>query len=315
MAGISTPAYRVLARRFGAAVVYSEMVSSNGIVYNSGNTHAMLSFTEAERPIGIQLFGANPDIMHRATLQVAEYKPDIIDLNFGCPVKKVVTKNGGAAVLKDLGLTKALIEATVDAFNGPVTIKLRSGWDEETKNFLKAGEIAQNAGARAVTLHARTRSKGFSGKADWNDIALLKSSLSIPVIGNGDVISGAEARRMLDETGCDAVMIGRAAMGNPWIFREINTFLDHGALLPPPTIDEKIDVILEHARILLDTYEEKGAMLKMRGIQMRYTRGWPGASELRKKLTKISTLTELEDILNRYRSHTNTDIRHAAEPS
>jgi nifR3 family TIM-barrel protein len=302
MAGISTPPYRLFARRFGAAVVYTEMVSSHGLVYKSKKTKDLLDFSEIERPLGIQLFGADPEIMNRAAGIVAEWNPDIIDLNFGCPVKKVVKKNGGAAVLKDLGLTRALVEAAVSASDIPVTTKLRSGWDETTKVFAEAGKVCEKAGAKAITLHARTRSKQFGGRACWDDIKKLKETVGLPVIGNGDITCGKDAARMLEETGCDAVMVGRAAMGNPWIFREINHYLDTGNQLPLPTLDEKIAIILEHARMLIKAYNESSAMLKMRHHVAWYAKGWPGVAAIRLRAYKMTTFSELETILNDYRA-------------
>jgi len=215
MAGISTRPYRIFARRFGAAVVYTEMISSHGLAYNDKKTKDLVDFGEDEHPIGVQLFGADPEIMHQAARVVSEMKPDIIDLNFGCPVKKVVRKNGGAAVLKDLGLTRELVSATVSAGDIPVTVKLRSGWDEASKVFAEAGKVCEEAGASAITLHARTRAGQFAGRACWEDIKRLKEIVAVPVIGNGDIRSGEDAARMIDMTGCDAVMIGRAAMGYP----------------------------------------------------------------------------------------------------
>jgi len=297
MAGISDPVYRLLARRLGAAVVYTEMISANGLVRENRKTAAMLRFDEAERPIGLQLFGAEPDIMHQAARLASAMAPDLIDINFGCPVKKVVTRNGGAAILKDLGLTRDLVAAVVAGSTVPVTVKLRSGWDEETKVFAEAGRAAAAAGAAAVTLHARTRSNQFGGRACWDDIRRLKEAVPIPVIGNGDIVAPQDALRMIEETGCDAVMIGRAAMGNPWIFREVNQFLETGRLLSPPTLEEKIELILEHARLLIAAYGERTALLKMRGNLARYSRGWRHAAQLRQAMMKIETFTSLQVLL------------------
>lgn len=300
MAGISTPAYRILARRMGAAVVYSEMISSNGLVRDSQKTMRMIRFSPEEHPFGIQLFGADPERMYAAAQMVSKYSPDLIDLNFGCPVKKVVNKNGGAAVLKDLRLTRSLIEAAVTGSTVPVTIKLRSGWDELTKTFIDVAVVAEQAGAAAITLHARTRSKKFSGKAEWEDITRLKKAVSVPVIGNGDVTCGADARRMLDETGCDAVMVGRAALGNPWIFREINHFLDTAEVLPLPSLQEKADLILEHARMLIDSEGERRGILMMRRNLAWYTRGWTGGNELRRRGMQMTTYAELAALLSEF---------------
>ena len=301
MAGISTPPYRALARRFGAAVVYTEMVSSHGLAYNSKKTRELLDFGEDQRPLGVQLFGADPEIMRRAAEIVTLLRPDLIDLNFGCPVKKVVRKNGGAAVLKDLGLTRELVAATLSATDIPVTVKLRSGWDETTKIFAEAGKICEEAGASAITLHARTRSGLFEGHACWDDIRRLKETVSIPVIGNGDVRSGEDAARMLETTGCDAVMIGRAAVGYPWIFREVNGYLETGVSPQVPTLEEKTAVILEHARALIKMIGEPRAMLQMRRHVAWYTRGWPGVSRIRQRAFKMVAYTDLENLLDDYR--------------
>lgn len=301
MAGISTRPYRIFARRFGAAVVYTEMISSHGLAYNDKKTKDLVNFGDDERPIGVQLFGADPEIMHRAARIVSERKPDIIDLNFGCPVKKVVRKNGGAAVLKDLGLTRELVSATVAAGDVPVTVKLRSGWDETSKIFAEAGTACEEAGASAITLHARTRAGQFAGRACWEDIKHLKETVSIPVIGNGDIRSGEDAARMMDMTGCDAVMIGRAAMGNPWIFREVNAYLGTGVNPPPPSLDDKIAVMMEHARMLLDAFGETRAMFKMRHHVAWYAKGWPGVANVRRRAFAMTTIAELETLLDDYR--------------
>ncbi|MEE9442432.1 MAG: tRNA dihydrouridine synthase DusB [candidate division Zixibacteria bacterium] len=298
MAGISNPPYRILARRFGAAVVYTEMVSSHGLAYGGEKTEKLLDFGSQEQPIGIQLFGADPDIMYRAAQIVSKRNPAIIDLNFGCPTKKVVKKNGGAAVLKDLGLTRSLVEAAVAGSNFPVTVKLRSGWDETTKVYIEAGRVCEQAGASAITLHARTKSKQFSGHACWDDIERLKRSVSIPVIGNGDVCSGPDAQRMLDSTGCDAVMVGRAAMGNPWIFRDINHYLMHKEVLPPPDLKEKTEIILEHAQILALGIGEDRAVLQMRKHVAWYVKGMIGSSEIRRRVNKTESFSELGNLLS-----------------
>ncbi len=301
MAGISAPPYRLLARRLGAAVVYTEMVSSHGLAYNGKKTKDLLDFSEAERPLGIQLFGADPEIMFQAVQIAAQGKPDIIDLNFGCPVKKVIRKNGGAAVLRDLGLARALVQAAVAGSSIPVTVKLRSGWDETTRIFAEAGKICEEAGAAAITLHARTRAGQFSGRAKWDDIKILKDTVAVPVIGNGDIAGGEDAARMIAETGCDAVMVGRAAVGYPWIFRQINHYLETGENLPPPDFQERSSVILEHARMLMATFGETRAMFKMRHQVAWYTRGWPGVARIRLRAYKITTFSDLETLLNDYR--------------
>lgn len=301
MAGISSRPYRVFAHRFGAAIVYTEMISSHGLCYNDRKTNELINFREDERPLGIQLFGADPGIMHQAARIVAQKKPDIIDLNFGCPVKKVVKKNGGAAVLKDPVLTRELVAAAVSASEIPVTVKLRSGWDETSKTFAEAGKICEEAGAAAITLHARTRARQFSGRACWDDIKRLKDTVGVPVIGNGDIRCGEDAAAMLETTGCDAVMIGRAAMGYPWVFRDVSAYLETGKNPPPPSLEEKIAVILEHARMLIDMYGEGRALLKMRHHVAWYSKGWPAAATIRQRAYVMTTFAELESLLDDYR--------------
>lgn len=312
LAGISTPVFRLLARRMGAAIVYTEMISTHGLVQNNKKTFDMLFFYPEESPLGVQIFGADPEVMFKAAAIVSKRNPDLIDLNFGCPVKKVVNKNGGAAVLKDLGLTRELVEAAVSGSSIPVTVKLRSGWDEYTKVFAEAGQVCEDAGASAITLHARTRSRQFSGQADWDDIKKLKETVSIPVIGNGDVNSGEDAARMLEQTGCDAVMVGRAALGNPRIFSEINNYLDNSQEPDEPTIDEKTELILDHARLLSEYDGEDRALLKMRRIVGWYVKGWKDAAVIRRQATSIETLGDLRSILNDYKNGMEEGQRHAS---
>lgn len=300
LAGISNTPFRVLVRRAGAAMTYTEMVSSEAIIRNQSRTLSMIEFGPDERPIGVQLFGANPEVIGKAADIVAQrFKPDLIDLNFGCPVKKVVNKNGGAAVLRDLVLTKETTEAAVQgAGTIPVTVKIRSGWDDAHPVYIKVGRIAEEAGVAAITLHARSRSGAFSGRAVWSDIRKLKESVSIPVIGNGDIASPIDAKRMIDETGCDAVMIGRAALGNPFIFSEINEYLETGKLSTGPTREQRLEMAWLHARLMCEAYGEAQGTKKIRKHFSWYCKGFPGASELRQRLVRIDSLADLESILS-----------------
>ena len=300
LAGVSNRPFRVLAKLMGAALTYTEMVSSEGIIRYQKKTLAYMAFKPDEQPIGIQLFGANPEVMRKASeIVVKEYKPDLVDINFGCPVKKVVNKNGGAAVLKDLSLTEAIIKAVVSgAGSTPVTIKMRTGWDDKNPIYLKAGEIAEKCGIKAVCLHARSRSVGYAGQADWSAIKKLKDTVGIPVIGNGDVFSPADVERMLQTTGCDAVMIGRAAMGNPFIFKQANSYLDTGQIPDMPSIEEKIQMVNNHARLMIEEYGEKRGIIKMRKYLGWYVKGFPKASQLRQELMQVTSLTDIESILN-----------------
>lgn len=302
LAGVSNRPFRVLAIRAGASITYTEMVSSEGIVRNQQKTNEYMYFKQDEQPIGIQLFGSNPEVMKEAAeITVKKFNPDLIDINFGCPVKKVVSKNGGSAVLKDLKLTEEIIKATVEgAGSTPITIKIRTGWDDMNPVYDKVGLIAERSGAKAIALHARSRAKGFSGKADWTSIKKLKETVDIPVIGNGDIRSPEDVKKMFDDTGCDAVMIGRAAMGNPFIFKQIKHYLDTGQLLGEPTLFEKIDMALLHAKLMEEQFgEERGAKMMRRYLGW-YVKGFKGASELRPLLFQVNTIKDIDNIFSEY---------------
>lgn len=281
---------------------FTEMISSEGLIRDQEKTRSMMAFGKDEQPLGIQLFGANPETMKKAAeITVKDFNPDIVDLNFGCPVKKVVNKNGGAAVLKDLGLTREIIAATVEGAGAtPVSIKIRTGWGDESPVYLEAGRIAQEEGAAAITLHARSRASGFSGTADWAAIKRLKEAVEIAVIGNGDVRTPEDARRMLDETGCDGVMVGRAALGNPDVLRQMHHFVETGELPTEPTIAEHIETAKRHALLMVEEYGEKRGVTKMRRYLGWYTKGFRDATALRPKLFQIETLTDIDDIFSEY---------------
>lgn len=302
LAGFSNRPFRVLALKAGAAMTFTEMISSEGIIRMQEKTLSMMSFRKDEQPIGIQLFGANPVSMGKAAeITAKNYKPDIIDINLGCPVRKVVKKNGGAAVLRDLKLTEQMIKATVNGAGGiPVTIKIRTGWDDQTPVFLDVGRIAENAGVSAITLHARSKVKGFSGQAHWESIRELKKSVSIPVIGNGDIKTPEDALKMFNETDCDAVMIGRAAMNNPFIFKDIINFLESGELPDPHTIEEKIELSLIHAKLMIEEFGTERGLKMMRRYLTWYIKGFPGVSKLRPLLSKVETYDDIGNIFDDY---------------
>ncbi len=305
LAGVSNRPFRVLSIKAGAAFTFTEMISSEGIIRNQERTKGMMHFKSDEQPIGIQLFGSNPKVMEQAAvITVNEFNPDLIDINFGCPVKKVVHKNGGSAILKDLALTEDIIKATVaGAGDTPVTIKIRTGWDEANPVFEKVGEIAQRAGAKAISLHARSRAKGFSGNADWNSIKKLKQAVDIAVIGNGDVKTPQDVVRMKEETGCDGVMIGRAAMGNPFIFQQINHYLQTGELLENPSMKEKIEMARLHAQLMKEQFgEERGAKMMRRYLGW-YIKGFRGASELRPLLFEVNRIEDIDKVFEDYLNH------------
>lgn len=279
LAGWTDTVFRRLCKRFGASVVYSEMVSAEGIIFRQKKTLAMCSFTNAERPIGIQLFGFEPQRMAAAATWIAEQQPDFIDLNFACPVPKVVKRGAGAALLCEPERMHAIVTAVRRAVSIPLSAKIRMGWQQN--NALQIGKVLQDAGINAIAIHPRTRQMGFAGSADWRIIADLKSRLHIPIIGNGDIRSPQDARAMIEQCGCDAVMVGRAAMGNPWIFRRIRAFLQDATVLPGPGYEEKIEVCLQHIESAIDWYGERRAIRLMRKHISKYFNGLPHISDFR----------------------------------
>ncbi|MEX0980085.1 MAG: tRNA dihydrouridine synthase DusB [Gemmatimonadota bacterium] len=301
-AGVSESPFRRLCRRFGADVVVSEFVSADGICQGNRRTRDYLRFDEEERPIGVQIFGSEPDTMADAARLVEEtYAPDYIDINFGCPVKKVVKRNGGSGCLRDLDLVEDIIRAVAEAIAIPTTVKIRSGFDEATRDPVKIGLRCQAAGARALTIHPRTRADMYSGEARWDEIAALVEALDIPVIGNGDIRIGEDAARMRDETGCAGIMIARGTHGGPWIFRSARAALDGLAVLPDPDVAERFQICLEHARNAI-AFERDGkkAVLEFRKHLGWYTKGLPGGRDLRQELFKVTTMEEMTEALQGY---------------
>ncbi len=301
-AGVSESPFRRLCRRFGADVVVSEFVSAEGIRRGSARTHEYLRFDEAERPIGVQIFGADPAAMAEAAALVADvYRPDFIDINFGCPVKKVVSRNGGSGCLKDLDLVQAIIRAVDRATPLPTTVKIRSGWSEETRNPVEIALRCQDAGARVLTLHARSRTQMYSGSANWDEIAAVVDALDIPVIGNGDVRTGDDARRMREHTGCAGIMIARGSHGAPWIFAQARAALDGRPIPEDPDVVERFRIVLEHARnAIAFERDEQRAMIEFRKHLGWYTRGLPDGRTLRQQLFEVRTLAEAERLLEQY---------------
>jgi tRNA-dihydrouridine synthase B len=286
----------------GADIVISEFLSSEAIRRRIRNTLEGAEFEEVERPIGIQIYGADPNGMAEAAGLITEhYRPEFIDINFGCPVKKVVQRNGGSGCLRDLGLVDRIIRAVIGATHLPVTVKTRSGWSDEQRDPVTIALRMQDAGARAFTLHARTRTQMFSGKADWDEIARVVEALDIPVIGNGDLASASDIVRMREHTGCAGVMVGRGAFGNPWIFRDGRMLLAGGAAPGMPDARERFAVALEHARLALRLQgDTRKTVVEFRKHLGWYTRGLHGASELRQRLFQIESIAEAEAIFLQY---------------
>lgn len=302
MAGVSEPPFRSLCRGFGADVVVSEFLSSEGLRRGIKNVHDGAFFTEAERPIGIQLYGADPGGMEEAARLVTEhYGPDFIDINFGCPVKKVVRRNGGSGCLKDLDLVQRIIRVVRSATHLPVTVKIRSGWDEASRDPVTIALCCEEAGASVLTLHPRTRAQMYKGSARWEEIAAVVSALEIPVVGNGDVRTAADAREMWRQTGCAGVMIGRGSFGNPWIFGQIRDLLEGRTPRPTPGAAERFAVALRHARLQLEIKgDDRRTALEFRKHLGWYTRGLAGSAELRAKLHSIESMSEIERIFQEY---------------
>jgi len=303
LAGISSYPFRFLARRFGAAMCYTEMVSADAIIRDQRRTLSMLDIKPDEYPVGVQLFGSRPEYMEKAVKRVEQFNPQLIDINIGCPVPKVVRKNGGAALLKNPFLALEVIAATVDSASVPVTIKIRTGWQKNRDVYLEIAQKAEKTGVAAITLHPRARTENYGDKSDWSKIALLKREVSIPVIGNGDIKTPQDAKRMFDETGCDAVMLGRAAMKNPYIFRRIRTYLEKGEIIPDLTARERLDLALEHTRMMIEQFSEKGGVLKMRKHLAWYTKGLSGGAKIRNRMRDINTYADVRALADSYLSY------------
>ena len=302
MAGISNTAYRQIIKEMGAGLIYAEMVSDKAIVYGSNKTFDLLKMDEKERPIAQQIFGSDLKSFVQAAKMVEEkMHPDIIDINMGCPVPKVAIKSqAGSALLKNPAKVGEIVKAVVSAVSVPVTVKIRSGWDENSINAVEIAKVIEQAGASAITVHGRTRSQGYSGHADWNIIKKVKEAVNIPVIGNGDITSCYAAKKMLEETKCDAVMIGRGVLGNPWLIKECVEYLKNGTLPTEITPKEKINMLKRHYQLLLDNTNEKQAILEIRTHALWYIKGLPGSSTIKNQICQTKTSTELFKILNDY---------------
>ncbi|MBR0137689.1 MAG: tRNA dihydrouridine synthase DusB [Erysipelotrichaceae bacterium] len=303
MAGISNPSFRAIAVRFGAALIYSEMISDKAIVFKNRKTIKMTEVLEEERPLSLQLFGSDPETM----VQAARYMDkntncDIIDINMGCPVRKVVNTGAGSAMMKDPQRSFEIVKAIVENVDKPVTVKMRSGWDEQHINVLEVAKLMEQAGVAAVAVHPRTRTQFYSGRSDWSLIRDVKMALQIPVIGNGDIRSIEDIAQMEKETGCDFFMIARGCLGNPWLISQAVRFDRYGEITEAPDYNERLDQCLDHARSLLEAKGEKTAIKEMRAHACWYVSTLPNANRCKAKINFMNTMADLEKIMSEYRN-------------
>jgi len=300
MAGITDLPFRMICRELGAGLVFSEMMSVEALIRDHKRTFSMLHTRPAERPVVFQIFGSKPKSLAEAARLVSEREVDFIDINMGCPVPKVLKSGAGSALLRDIGLAREIMSAVVGASNVPVTVKIRLGWDAKNIVAVDLAQTAESAGIAAVTVHGRTKAQGFSGHADWSMIKVVKGSVGIPVIGNGDVRSAPDAKRMMDETGCDGVMIGRAVQGNPWIFREAKRYLDTGIVPPHPSDEERKAMMLRHLIDVVKLLGEDIGVREMRKHLCWYTKGLHGGADFRERVNHLARVEDVKREIGEY---------------
>ncbi len=310
LAGISDYPFRQMCREFGADLTFTEMVSIDGLLYDNGATRRLLTVHPDEEPVGFQFFGSDPELFGRVIPEVENLNPAVIDLNFGCPVRKVVAKGAGSALLKNIDRMRKIVEVVKGATKFPVTAKIRIGWNQEMIVAEEAALAVEAGGADAITVHARTRSQGYSGHAQWEYIARVKQALKIPVIGNGDVFDAQSAQEMFRTTGVDGIMLARGALGHPWIFSEILGEKGDGATSPETSVERRFQIMMKHYRLEVEEFGETVALSRMKKHFGWYTHGLPGASVLRNQIFRAKEFQELEEILESYRKNNIHELAH-----
>ena len=300
MAGVTDLPFRILCMEQGCSLVYTEMVSAKAISYDNKKTYELMETTKSERPLGLQLFGSEPEILAEVCKKIEEGDWDFIDLNMGCPMPKIVNNGEGSAIMKNPDLAYKILYSMVNAIKKPVTVKIRKGFDDENVNAVEVAKACEAAGVSAIAVHGRTREQYYSGVADWEIISKVKKAVKIPIIGNGDVKDGESAKLLYEKTGCDGIMIARAARGNPWIFKEIRAYLEDGIMLEKPSLNDVIKMILRHTKMQIEKSGEDLAIKQMRGHVAWYTHGKRGASSLRDRINHIESYKELENTLLKY---------------
>lgn len=309
MAGVSNIAFRSMAKEFGAGLIYSEMVSDKALTFNNEKTMKMIRVTEEERPLVMQIFGSDvKSMIEGARILDKKSNCDIIDINLGCPVTKIVKSGAGSRLLQDPEKVFNIVKSVVEAVDKPVTVKIRIGWNHQSINDVEIAQLCERAGARAIAVHGRTRSQLYSGSADWSRIKAVKDAVKIPVIGNGDITTPEDAKRMIDETGCDAIMIGRATLGNPWLIKQTVDYLNTGTYQQEITIDEKIDYIIDHMNRLIELKGPKLAILEMRSHAAWYVKGMKGATKVKREVSQIQDKVSLVKVLEDYRKYLKEDV-------
>ena len=300
MAGVTDLPFRLICKEQDCGMLYTEMINAKALCYDDENTKKMLKIEKEEHPVAVQIFGSDPEFMGRAAQIMNEYPNEILDINMGCPAPKVVKNGDGSALMKNPKLAEEVLRAVVKNSKKPVTLKIRKGWDDNSVNAVEIAKIAEDCGISALAIHGRTREQFYTGKADWDIIAEIKKNLSIPVIGNGDVFTIEDSINMLDKTGCDAIMIGRGAQGNPWIFKRINHYMNTGEILPEPTLNEKISTAIKHLKLAVEEHGEYVAVREMRKHIAWYLKGLRNSAKLRDEINKIEDYQEVVSKLEYY---------------